>query len=77
MTCHIHLKKGVLDPQGVTIKQALENLGYDDVLEVRSSKVFTLTFREDTDGDLTLRAQEICRKLLANPVIEQFTVEEG
>jgi phosphoribosylformylglycinamidine synthase len=61
----------------VTIKKALENLGYDEVAEVRSGKVFTLTFRDDVDGDLQAKAQEICEKLLSNPVIENFEVEEG
>lgn len=61
----------------MTIKKALENLGYDDVAEVRSGKIYTLTFKEDVDGDLRARTEEICRKLLANPVIEDFGVDEG
>jgi phosphoribosylformylglycinamidine synthase len=75
--CRIALKEGVLDPQGVTVKQALANLGYDDVVEVRSGKVFTLTFAADAGGDIKAVSEEICRKLLANPVIEDFTVEEA
>lgn len=75
--CHIQLKPGVADPQGVTIKKALENLGYDDVAEVRSGKIFTLTFKDGVNGDLRELTEEICRKLLANPVIETFEVEES
>lgn len=61
----------------MTIKKALENLGYDDVAEVRSGKIFTLTFKDGVAGDLRARTEEICRKLLANPVIEDFEVDEG
>jgi phosphoribosylformylglycinamidine synthase len=75
--CHIKLKEGVLDPQGVTIKKALENLGFDEVVEVRSGRVFTLTFEKGTEVDINAVSEEICRKLLANPVIEDFTVEEA
>lgn len=74
--CHIELKEGVLDPQGVTIKKALANLGYDDVLDVRSGKVFTLTFKDGVGEDIKSVSEEICRKLLSNPVIERFSVEE-
>jgi phosphoribosylformylglycinamidine synthase len=73
--CHISLKDGVLDPQGVTIRHALAQLGFDDVVEVRSGKVFELTFKPGTTADIRSRSEEICRRVLANPVIEKFTVE--
>lgn len=75
--CHIRLKDGVLDPQGVTIKKALANLGYDNVVDVRSGRVFTLTFKDGSTKDMKSASEEICRKLLANPVIEDYTVDEA
>lgn len=74
--CHINLKDGVLDPQGVTIRNALAQLGFDDIVEVRSGKVFELTFKPEVTNDVRAKSEEICRKVLANPVIETFAVEE-
>jgi len=76
VVCHVRLKDGVLDPQGVTIKHTLSNLGYNDVAEIRSGKVFEITFKDGTSGDLKKKSEEICSKLLANPVIENFEVAE-
>ncbi len=76
VVCRVRLKDGVLDPQGVTIKHALEQLGFGDVLDVRSGKVFELTFKPTANGDLKAMTEEICRKVLANPVIEEFEVGE-
>jgi phosphoribosylformylglycinamidine synthase subunit PurS len=75
--CHISLKDGVLDPQGVTIRNALVQLGFDDVVEVRSGKVFELTFKPEVTNNIRVKSEEICRKVLANPVIETFEVEES
>jgi phosphoribosylformylglycinamidine synthase subunit PurS len=77
VVCHISLKDGVLDPQGVTIRNALGQLGFGDVVEVRSGKVYELTFKQDASGDVRARSEEICRKVLANPVIETFRIEES
>ena len=74
VTCRVRLKAGVLDPQGVTILNALKQLGYNDVAEVRSGKVFELSFKADVTDDLKARSEDICRKLLANPVIEEFEI---
>jgi phosphoribosylformylglycinamidine synthase PurS subunit len=71
---YIRLKNGVLDPQGVTIQRAILNMGYDMVSSVRSGKFFELELSEDSD-QIEARVSEICRKLLANPVIEEFRVE--
>jgi phosphoribosylformylglycinamidine synthase subunit PurS len=76
VVCHISLKDGVLDPQGVTIRNALAQLGFEDVVEVRSGKVFELTFKPEVTGDVRAKSEEICRRVLANPVIEAFAVEE-
>jgi phosphoribosylformylglycinamidine synthase PurS subunit len=76
VVCRVRLKDGVLDPQGVTIRHALEQLGFGDVIDVRSGKIFELTFREGVNGNLRAQTEEICRKVLANPVIEEFEVKE-
>lgn len=76
VVCRVRLKEGVLDPQGVTIRHALEQLGFKDVVDVRSGRVFELTFKDSVNGDLRRQAEEICRKVLANPVIEEFEVGE-
>ena len=65
------LKKGVLDPQGKAIGHALENLGFEDVGDVRQGKVIEIEV-----GASTTKAQieDMCDKLLANPVIEDYRV---
>ena len=69
----IRLKDGVLDPQGLTIERAIKNMGYDTVKSVRSGRFFELELGDgdDSKGKVT----EICQKLLANPVIENFNVD--
>ncbi|MFH2037503.1 MAG: phosphoribosylformylglycinamidine synthase subunit PurS [Candidatus Zixiibacteriota bacterium] len=71
---YVRLKEGVLDPQGVTIGRAIANMGYDVVDDVRSGRFFELTLSDDNDKAKN-EINEICRKLLANPVIENFKVE--
>ena len=72
---HVRLKDGVLDPQGVTIQKALVQMGYDDFLGVRTGRFFELEIRSDSQ-DIDKKVQEVCSKLLANPVIERFSVEK-
>jgi phosphoribosylformylglycinamidine synthase len=69
------LKDGVLDPQGRAIGQALHNLGFGGVGEVRAGKVIELDLEETDPAAARLQAEEMARKLLANLVIERFTVE--
>ena len=71
---YIRLKEGVLDPQGITIERAIANIGYDMVNSVRSGRFFELNLTSD-DNTNRSRVNEICQKLLANPVIEDFKVE--
>nr|MBN2277193.1 phosphoribosylformylglycinamidine synthase subunit PurS [candidate division Zixibacteria bacterium] len=71
---YVRLKDGVLDPQGVTIQRAIANMGYDMINSVKSGRFFELEISE-SDGRIEARVEEICRKLLANPVIENFRVE--
>ncbi len=73
-TVYVKLKDGVLDPQGITIARAIANMGYDMVSQVRSGRFFELEISGE-DGNVEDKVEEICRKLLANPVIEDFKVE--
>jgi phosphoribosylformylglycinamidine synthase subunit PurS len=68
-------KAGVLDPQGKAIGHALANLGFDGVGEVRAGKVIELDLAETDPGRARAAAEAMAKKLLANPVIEQFKVE--
>jgi phosphoribosylformylglycinamidine synthase subunit PurS len=68
----ITLKNGVLDPQGKAIHHALEGLGFSGVNDVRAGKLIELDLAEGvSDGEI----EEMCRKLLANTVIENFRIE--
>jgi phosphoribosylformylglycinamidine synthase len=71
----VMLKAGVLDPQGKAIGQALHGLGFGGVGEVRMGKVIELELAEADPVVAKARATEMARKLLANMVIESFTVE--
>jgi phosphoribosylformylglycinamidine synthase len=71
----VMLKDGVLDPQGRAIGQALKNLGFADVGEVRAGKVIELELDAADAASARARAEEMARKLLANQVIERFSVE--
>ena len=69
---YVNLKSGVLDPQGKAIHHALEGLGFSGVNDVRAGKLIELDVDDSTsDSDL----EEMCRKLLANTVIENFRIE--
>lgn len=69
---YVTLKNGVLDPQGKAIHHALENLGFAGVNDVRQGKFIEL---DVADGTPVASIEEMCRKLLANTVIENFRVE--
>ncbi len=68
----VTLKPGVLDPQGKAIHHALEGLGFDGVGDVRAGKLIEL---EVADSVGQAEIEEMCRKLLANTVIENFRIE--
>ena len=72
---HVTLKSGVLDPQGEAVRHALGSLGFTGVDEVRMGKVIELDLH-DTDAEAArTRVNEMCEKLLANTVIENYAVE--
>ena len=71
----VRLKGGVLDPQGVTIQKSLISLGYDEIHTVRQGKIFDVEIEAADAGRARERLDEVCRRLLANPVMEDFQVE--
>ncbi|MBU8934240.1 MAG: phosphoribosylformylglycinamidine synthase subunit PurS [candidate division Zixibacteria bacterium] len=71
---HVRLKDGVLDPQGVTIHKALLQMGYNEFTSVRTGRFFELEIQSNADN-IDKRVEEVCSRLLANPVIESYTVE--
>ena len=76
-TVHITLRDGVLDPQGAAIRHALGSLGFEGVGEVRQGKVIEIDL-DDTDPDAArARVTEMCERLLANTVIEDYSVHIG
>ena len=72
---HITLKTGVLDPQGKAIGHALEALGFEGVNEVRQGKVIVLDLVEEDPQQVRAQVDAMCRKLLANTVIENYAIE--
>lgn len=71
----IMLKDGVLDPQGEAIKQALTSLEYNNVNSVRQGKVIDLELNESSEEAAIDNIQEMCKKLLANTVIENYEIK--
>jgi len=74
-TVYVKLKDGVLDPEGKTIQKALSQMGYGEFLSVRTGRFFELEI-ETNGSDMDSRIDEVCSKLLANPVIENYKVEK-
>jgi len=73
---YVTLKRGILDPQGEAVKNALHTLGYDNIDEVRVGKYVVLTLQDSSDSEaLKNTVEEICKKVLTNPVIEDFSFE--
>lgn len=71
----VTLKNGVLDPQGKAIGHALTNLGFDGVGEVRQGKLIELEVAETDPAKAKAQIEDMCRKLLANTVIENYSIE--
>ena len=71
----VTLKNGVLDPQGKAIEGGLSSLGFEGVNSVRQGKVFDLQIEEDDSNKAKSDISAMCEKLLANTVIEDYSVE--
>ena len=72
---HVTLKSGVLDPQGKAVGHALAGLGFSGVGEVRQGKFIEIELSETDAGKAKASVEEMCKKLLANTVIENYAVE--
>ena len=72
---HITLKKDVLDPQGKVIANSLSNLGFEGIQSVRQGKYIEIMLDGDDKNSATIKLNEMCEKLLANLVIEDYSVE--
>tara|TARA_B100000941_G_scaffold244523_1_gene188746 strand:- start:288 stop:530 length:243 start_codon:yes stop_codon:yes gene_type:complete len=70
----ITLKKDVLDPQGKVIHQALDGMGFNNVNEVRQGKYFEIDTKETNPNKAKDKVEEMCKKLLANLVIENYKI---
>lgn len=72
---YISLKASILDPEGQTIHHALQNLGFDQLSSCRVGRYIELTFPDITREEAELRANDMCRRLLVNPVMEDYRID--
>jgi phosphoribosylformylglycinamidine synthase len=75
-TVVVMLKKSVLDPQGQAVSRALGSLGFSEVKDVRLGKIIELDLDARDAAEARKRVEQMCEKLLANTVIEEYRVEE-
>ncbi len=71
----VRLKPGILDVQGAAVKRALGGLGFTEVGDLRVGKMIEVDVDVPTAAEARVRVDEMCRKLLANPVLEDYTIE--
>jgi len=71
----IRLKKGIVDPEGKNIMKALHLLHFKEVKDVKVAKLFEIFIEEKDERRAVERANEMCKKLLANPVINDYSIE--
>ena len=72
---HVYLKPGVLDPQGQAVSNSLNHLGFNEVAGVRQGKLIEIDLNTADAEEGQQRVAEMCDKLLANPVIENYDIE--
>ena len=71
----VRLKPGILDVQGAAVQRALVGLGFDEVRELRVGKLIEVDVEAPTAAAARRRVDEMCRKLLANTILEDYTIE--
>jgi phosphoribosylformylglycinamidine synthase len=71
----VRLKPGILDVQGAAVKRALAGLGFNDVADLRVGKMIEVDVDASTATEARSRADQMCRQLLANPILEEYTIE--
>lgn len=74
---HVMLKSAVLDPQGEAVRHALASLGFEGIEDVRQGKVIDLDLAENDPAKVEATVREMCERLLANTVIESYSMEIG
>ncbi len=77
VTVTINRRSDIADPEGATVKRALQDLGYTETREVRMDRVIHLEVDGDDPSAVRSRVEDMCRQMLANPVLEDFEVEVG
>ena len=70
----VTLKKDILDPQGKVVNQTLKNMGYEKVVNIRQGKYFEIDLKENDKEKGKKIAEEICKKLLTNVIIEDYEI---
>ena len=70
----VTLKDGVLDPQGKAIQQTLNGMNFSDVKQIRQGKYFDIEVKTENEKKAKIRVEEMCKKLLANLVIEDYKI---
>jgi phosphoribosylformylglycinamidine synthase PurS subunit len=71
----ITLRKSILDPQGKAVEHSIESLGYKNIKDTRIGKYIELTLEAASEADARKTTEEVCKKLLANPVMEDYDFE--
>ncbi len=69
------MKKDVLDPQGKVVNQTLKGMGYNNIVSVRQGKFFEIELKENDKEKAKQLVQEMCKKLLANTIIEDYKID--
>jgi phosphoribosylformylglycinamidine synthase PurS subunit len=69
------LKSGILDPQGKAVMHAIKDLGYQNITDVRIGKFIELEMKDTRSEKIRQELDEICKKLLSNPIIENYKIE--
>ncbi|MFQ5909495.1 MAG: phosphoribosylformylglycinamidine synthase subunit PurS [Thermoplasmata archaeon] len=70
----IYLKKGVADPEGANTLKALKLLGFENAVDVKSAKLFEIDLKEEDKEEARKALEEMCNRLLANPVIHDYQI---
>ena len=73
----VRLKKTVHDPQGEAIWQTFQHMGYSNISAVRQGKIFDVELDSSSEADARKMVDELARKVLANPIIEEYVIELG
>ena len=74
MLVEVKLRPGIADPQGATIERSLPTLGYDGVTGVKVGKAIRFTCEAEDEGTARARVEELCKRFLTNPVIEDADI---